>query len=197
MAKNKKKSKKIILVPQSGSGRVKIRFVGHQQEIFQYFNKNYFNGGSIGGPTPAPSTQFAWDSVAMQPSLPPAERVFFREEDNGDSAYTVSKRVASLVINREDETIKAFACPISLWNQMTEHAKENDFEIWREGFGLQTRYHLEPMGVTLITKEQEKTIEATLKSYTFADIFVKKEWDLVSEEVKKIKNRCQILDFSK
>jgi len=127
MSENQYKSSKYLYVPTSG--RVVVRFVGSQVEMFQYFNKSYFsgnNGGSGGFGT----------MIASLSSPPSGERVFFREDDNGDNAYTRSKRVVSLVIDRADERIKAFAAPISVWNQMTEFAKENDFEIWREGQGL-------------------------------------------------------------
>jgi len=180
------KSDNFLYVPSTGKIRIKVRFVGEQVEMFQYFNKGYFNGnadpGSFGAfPSPLSPLQ--------------GEKVFFREDDNGDVAYSRSKRIVSLVIDRSDEKIKAFACPVSVWNQMTEFAKENDFEIWREGHGLQTRYFVDPCGLSEITDNQERTVEATLESFSFADIFIKKKWELVDEVIERIENRWQILDL--
>lgn len=183
-----KKSEKYLYVPTSG--KVKVRFVGKQIEMFQYFNKSYFNGMA----PQSPATAFGPVFTSSPP--PPAERVFFREEDNGDEAYSRSKRVVSLVIDRMDEKVKAFASPISVWNMMTEHAKDNDFEIRREGHGLQTRYFVEPLGLSEVSEEQQVSIDATLESYTFADIFIKQEWEIVKEVVERVESRWQILDFS-
>lgn len=185
-----KKSEKYLYVPQSG--KIKVRFAGEQVEMFQYFNKSWFNGNAqaVAG---AYGLGVASLSSASQPI---GERVFFREEDNGDEAYSRSKRVVSLVIDRYDEKVKAFASPISVWNMMTEHAKDNDFSIWREGHGLQTRYFVEPCGLSEVSEEQQISIDATLASYTFADIFIKKDWAIVNKVVEKIESRWQILDFS-
>ncbi len=186
-----KKSEKYLYVPQSG--KVKVRFVGEQVEMFQYFNKSYFNNP----PAPAPGAFSAAAAITlMSASQPVGEKVFFREEDNGDEAYSRSKRVVSLVIDRYDEKVKAFASPISVWNMMTEHAKDNDFSIWREGHGLQTRYFVEPCGLSEVSEEQQISVDATLESYTFADIFIKKDWAIVNEVVEKIESRWQILDFN-
>jgi len=190
MAKKKKKSDKFLYVPTTG--RVKVRFVGEQVEMFQYFNRSYFNGN---GGSPNISSAFAPALMSSQ-NTTPEERVFFREEDNGDEAYSRSKRVVSLVIDRMDEKVKAFATPISVWNMMTEHAKDNDFEIWREGHGLQTRYFVEPLGLSEVSDDQQISIDATLESYTFADIFVKKKWEVVKKAVERVRSRWYILDFS-
>lgn len=180
-----KKSNKFLYVPKTF--RIKIRFVGEQVEMFQYFNKSYFNGNIT-----SPFSTLA----QVQSPAHTEQNVFFREEDNGDAAYTRSKRVVSLVIDRSDEKVKAFACPISAWNLMTEHSKDNDFEIWREGHRLETRYFIEPLGLSEVSEGQQKAVSATLESYSFADIFVKNEWEIVNEIIERIENRWEILDFS-
>jgi hypothetical protein len=181
MAKKKGKSNKFVYVKRDE--RVKIRFVGEQVEMFQYFNKNYYNGTNVINPQ------------SFGTSLPSGKPSFFSEHDNGDDAYNRTKRIVSLVIDRSDERIKAFACPISVWNQMTDHAKENDFEIWKEGVSLQTRYFVTPLGLSEISEDQEETVSATLDSFTFADIFVDNKWEIVDEVVEKIEHRWQILDL--
>ncbi len=184
MAKRKSRSNKFVYV--SKTGRIKIRFVGEQVEMFQYFNKSYYNGTAVLNPV----------SLGASYSMLPSEKpTFFSEHDNGDEAYNRTKRIVSLVIDRSDEKIKAFACPISVWNQMTEHAKDNDFEIWKEGKGLQTRYSVEPLGLSEVSDAQEGTVSATLDSFTFADIFVDNKWEIVNEVVEKIEHRWQILDL--
>lgn len=186
-----KKSDKFLYVGKKG--RIKIRFVGEQVEMFQYFNKNYFNG--VMPPFSSSSSSFG-AALATNPLLNSSGKPsFFREDDNGDAAYSRSKRIVSLVVDRADEKVKAFACPISVWNMMTDHAKENDFEIWKEGAGLQTRYHTEPLGITDITEDQAAIVEATLDSFTFVDIFVNNEWEILDEIVERIENRWDILDL--
>jgi hypothetical protein len=185
MGKRKGKSNKFVYINRTD--RVKIRFVGEQVEMFQYFNKSYYNGTS-------PSV-FSMGGAIGSPSSTTAKPSFFREHDDGDEAYNRTRRIVSLVIDRSDEKIKAFACPISVWNKMTDHVKENDFEIWKDGVALQTRYSVEPLGLSDVTDAQEETIAATLNSYTFADIFVKNEWELVNEIVERIEHRWQILDI--
>ena len=180
MAKKRDESNKFLYVKRDG--RIRIRFVGEQVEMFQYFNKSYFSGNA---------TFNSFSSVKLSTGKPS----FFREYDDGDDAYTRSKRIVSLVIDRSDEKIKAFACPVSVWNQMTDHAKENDFEIWKEGLGFQTRYYVEPLGLSEVTEDQKGTVDATLDSFTFADIFVDNEWELVNEVVEKIEHHWQILDL--
>jgi hypothetical protein len=181
MAKKKGKSNKFVYVKRDE--RVKVRFVGEQVEMFQYFNKSYYNGTNVINPQ------------SFGASLPPGKPSFFSEHDNGDNAYNRTKRIVSLVIDRSDERIKAFACPISAWNQMTEHAKDNDFEIWKEGVALQTRYFVTPLGLSEVSGDQEATVTATLDSFTFADIFVEGKWEIVNEVVEKIEHRWQILDL--
>jgi len=180
----KRKSNKFVYINRTD--RVKIRFVGEQVEMFQYFNKSYYNGT-------APSNSFS--SLMMTSSPIATKPSFFKEDDNGDDAYTRTKRIVSLVIDRSDEKIKAFACPISVWNQITECAKENDFEIWKEGVALQTRYFTTPLGLSEVSEAQEETIRATLDSYTFADIFVNSKWEIVNEIIERIEHRWQILDI--
>ena len=187
MAKKLSASNKFIYVKKDE--RIKIRFVGEQVEMFQYFNKSYYNGTS-------PSNSFSFGAASAMPlSGGSAKPSFFKDHDDGDEAYNRTKRIVSLVIDRSDEKIKAFACPISVWNQMIDHAKENDFEIWKEGVGLQTRYHVSPLGLSEVTEAQEETVSATLDSFNFADIFVDNKWEIVNEVVEKIEHRWQILDL--
>ncbi len=152
--------------------RIRIRFVGKQSDLFRYYKINY--GGS---------TSFE------------SRRFFYKKYDNGDKSYARTKRVVSLVIDRADESIKAFACPISVWYQLDGHSKENDFEIWREGKALQTKYYAKALGTTEITEEQERIVDATLESFTFEDIFVDNDWELVNEVVERIESRLDILDL--
>ena len=194
MAEKSEKSERYLYVPTTGS--ITVRFVGEQVEMYQYYNKSYFSDdtetSTARGRGMRMSSPF---SMSATRSLPQGERVFFRETNNGDAAYAISKRIVSLVIDRETEQIKAFPCPISAWNQITEHPKENDFKIYRKGYGLQTKYYTEPMGLSEITDGQAETIEATLDSYDFSNIFVDKKWELVNEVVERINNRWEILDL--
>ena len=188
MAKKKQVKHRYLYVPKEGL--VKVRFVGHQQEMFQYFNKSHFNGNYPQINNPLVSALNA-ATVPMSSE----NNVFFREDDNGDNAYTRAKRIVSLVIDRDDDTVKAFACPISVWNQVTEHPKDSDFEISRTGLGLNTRYHVKSLGISEVSESKEKSISATLDSYTFSDIFINEEWEVVDEVVERIENRWQILDL--
>lgn len=157
-----------------------IRFMGGQVQLYQYFpvNPTMDETGASLGP------------LNTTPNKP-----FLKEHDDGDKDYVKSKRIVSLVIDRSDEKIKAFVCPISAWNQLTDDAKENDFEIWKEGMGLQTRYHVKALGINDVTEEQECIVNATLASFTFSDIFIKDEWELVDEVVERIEERWEILDL--
>ncbi len=183
MAKSRaRKSNKFLYIKKDE--RIKIRFVGEQVEMFQYFNKSYYNGTAMSNlPLAAGASP-----GAGKPS-------FFREHDDGDEAYNRTKRIVSLVIDRSDEKVKAFACPRSAWNKITDHAKENDFEIWKEGVALQTRYHIIALGLSEATEAQEETVSATLDSFTFAEIFVDNKWEIVNEVVERIEHRWQILDL--
>lgn len=159
--------------------KVRIRFIGKQAEIYQYFN-----------------TSSTLVNNSLFNSLNGSPRMsFFKEKDDGDTNYARSKRIVSLVVDRVDEEVKAFACPISVWNKIVNQTKENDFEIRREGEGLNTRYYVTPLGISDITEKQEKIAKATLDSFTFSDIFVKDKWELVGDIIEKIENRWEILDL--
>ncbi len=186
----KKIEKKFIYVPKKG--RIKVRFVGNQTEMYQYF----------GLPSAPPTAPVAPNSFAAGSSMTMAavsdlsfRKPIFKEIDDGDPNYARTKRIVSLVVDREDDKVKAFACPVSAWNMITEHAKENDFDIWREGVALNTRYFVQPLGLSEITDDHEKIVEATLESFTFANIFVDNEWELVEETIERIENRWDILDL--
>jgi len=186
MEKRKGKLNKFVYINRDD--RVKIRFVGEQVEMFQYFDINYYNNGGSSVISYAQAGATILDGVSGKLS-------FFREYDDGNIAYNRTKRIVSLVIDRSDEKVKAFACPISAWNQMTEHDKENDFEIRKEGIALQTRYYAESLGLSEVSEAQEETIKATLDSFTFADIFVDGKWEIVNEVIEKAKHRWQMLDI--
>jgi len=176
---NKKIKNKFLYI--SKKNRIKIRFIGKQAELYLYFRtastlvNDLFN---------------SFDASNTFPKCP-----FFREKDDGDTNYVRSKRIVSLVVDRTDEEIKAFACPISIWNKLINQTKENDFEIWGEGQGLSTRYYVNPLGVSKITGKQKKISKATLESFTFSNIFIDEEWELVEEKIERIKNRWEILDL--
>jgi hypothetical protein len=159
----------------SGDSQQIIHFVGYQQEMYQYFDKTY-------------------DPLESNNSR---GRLFFKEKNDGDhnGRYGVAKRIVSLVVERQENQIKAFACPLSLWNQMVEHSKDNDFLVWREGKGLTTRYYCDPLGVFDVDPDLQKIADATLESFSFVDIFVNNDWKIVSEAVEKINDRWQILDL--
>ena len=86
---------------------------------------------------------------------------------------------------------------MSAWHQLKSHSKENDFKLWREGERLKTRYFVEACGLSKVSVSQEEAVTATLKKFTFADIFVKGEWEIVPEIPERVENRWSILDFNK
>ena len=179
MIMSKKMKNKFLYINRDS--RIKIRFIGKQSELYQYFriaNSSEIVHNLLNN---------SLDSIS--------KRLFFKKEDNGDVNYARSKRIVSLVIDRADGEIKAFACPISAWNELVNQTKENDFEIWREGQGLNTRYYVNSLGVSETTEKQEKIAEATLDSFTFSNIFIDNEWELVEEKIERIKNRWEILDL--
>lgn len=178
MAETKNYDSKFLYVPIKG--KIKIRFIGPQAQLFQYFRTApmSINVGAFENS----------DGEKLQSS-------FFKEHNDGDKNYAIAKRIVSLVIDREDEKIKAFACPISVWHNITEMAKENDFEISKSGRGLNTRYFAQPLGISSVTEDQEKMVNATLESFTFSDIFVKNEWEVVDSVIERIENRWEILDL--
>ena len=174
-----KNNNKFLYIPRNRE--VKIRYVGNQAELYHYFRVASLFEPMISA-RPYPARQLSKMS-------------FFREDNKEESGFSISKRVVSLVVDREDEKIKAFACPISAWNLMVKEDKENDFIIRRTGEGLSTRYSVIPSGISTISKYQEKIVEATLNSFSLADIFIKEEWELLENIIERIDDRWSILDL--
>ena len=107
-----------------------------------------------------------------------------------------STRIISLVIDRDDGAIRAFGCPTTVFAQMGEYGPKHDFKISRSGHGLSTRYHVESFGETKVSEEDENKVEATLKTFSLTDIFVKKvKWSVVDVEPEPIVSRFDILDL--
>ena len=148
---------------------VVVRFVGHQKELYQNYDKSI--------------------------------RKYFWTENNSPqnnlSTISTSKRVVSLVIDRDNDQIKAFSCPMSVWNMVKKYDKEYDFRIERMGVGISTRYKIDPLEITEVTEIENKVIEATLHNYSLEDIFIYKEddWNFSDEKIEAIESRFDILDL--
>ncbi|HUW43996.1 MAG TPA: hypothetical protein VMV95_03500 [Bacillota bacterium] len=152
------KNKKWIYVLKDKT--INIRFVGHQEKIYQ----NWI------------------------PSL----RKFDFSETKGEKS---SIRIMSLVIDREDNDIKPFCCPASVWSLMSPFGSNHDFKISRSGNGLNTRYNVESNGETEVSKEVEHMVKCTLEHYSLTDIFVNKvKWKLINEPKDTI-SRFDMLDI--
>ena len=116
--------------------------------------------------------------------------------ENNPGGEHISERVISLVVDKSDDKIKAFLCPVSVFNQMGEYNSNHSFKVSREGTGLRTRYSVESLGESLISDELKEQVDITLKIYPLVDIFVKKlKWELLTVESRPIKNRFEILDL--
>jgi hypothetical protein len=170
------KSKKKYLYFSPKVREIVIRFVGPQMILYQYFPKNY-----TGKRSP-----------------------LFSLTNTPDDDHFISKRIVSLVIDRSDEIIRAFACPITVFNKVimfaeqTKNGKEFDFTVYREGVGIQTRYDIiHSEEASKITAYQENVVKCTLNTFSLEDIFINKrdEWELLNEMVKKIESRLDILDL--
>ncbi len=116
--------------------------------------------------------------------------------ENNPGGNSVSERIISLVIDRSDDKIKAFLCPISVFNQIGKHDSNHCFKISREGTGLMTRYSVESLGESPVSDELKEQVEITLKTYSLVDIFVKKiKWELLTTESRAINSRFELLDL--
>lgn len=105
-------------------------------------------------------------------------------------------RVVSFVIDRADEKIKAFVCPISVFDQLGEYGSNHDFLIHRHGLKLNTRYEIKSLGETEVSQDLLDKIEVTSRVYSLTDIFVKNvRWELLDKESEPIDNRFDILDL--
>jgi len=122
-------------------------------------------------------------------------RMLFKEE-RFFKGKSLSPRIVSFVIDRESDEIKAFACPITSFEQMEEYSSDHDFQIHKEGEGFETKYIVKSLGPSEATKEQEGMVDATLKVYSLEDIFVKRgKWEILEAEAEPIESRFDILDI--
>jgi len=153
-----KKPKKWIYVSKDET--INIRFVGHQEKIYQNWNASL--------------------------------RKFDFSETKGEKS---SLRIMSLVVDREDNDVKPFCCPASVWKLMAPYGSNHDFKISRSGNGLNTRYDVKSEGETEVSKEVEYMVKCTLEHYSLTDIFVNKvKWKLVHEPKDTI-SRFDMLDI--
>lgn len=105
-------------------------------------------------------------------------------------------RVVSFVIDRTDEKVKAFLCPVSAFSLLGEYSPNHDFIISRKGTGLSTRYSVSSLGETEVDEDILERIKITSKVYPITDIFVKDlKWELLNGEDAPIENRFEILDL--
>jgi hypothetical protein len=172
-----KNNKKQYLFIGRHNSEVTVRFIGPVEFLYQYFSK--INSD------PLPNS----DSVI---------RPFFKNNNDGSSDYYIKKRLVSFVIDRGDDKIKAFSCPISAWNQIQDnnYVKNTDFKIFRRGTGLQTTYDvIKDKEKTTITAEQKQIVRGTLATYSFKNIFVDKEWEFLREIDEPVKNIYELLDL--
>ena len=107
-----------------------------------------------------------------------------------------SVRVVSFVIDRADGKVKAFLCSPSIWNQVGCYGKEDDFKIYREGHGLQTKYIVDSMEGPDVSQNILDRVEITSNTYSLSDIFINQiKWELLDQEHEPIDNRFDILDL--
>jgi len=121
----------------------------------------------------------------------------FSENKNEDNNLKCSRRIVSLVIDREDERVKAFACPFSAWNYIEKFDMEYDYKIQRSGIGLSTKYTVEKKEKTNITDRQKEIVESTLHNFSLEDMFIYKEdeWEFSIDKEEPISSRFEILDL--
>ena len=105
-------------------------------------------------------------------------------------------RVVSFVIDRADEKVKAFVCPISVFDQLGQFGSNHDFLIHRHGLKLNTRYEIKSLGETKVSQDLLDKIETTSRVYPLSDIFINDvRWELLDKESEPIENRFDILDL--
>jgi len=120
-------------------------------------------------------------------------RTFTCSETNREGYIT---RVVSFVIDREDEKVKAFICPISVFEQLGKYGSQHDFLIQRFGTQLNTRYEIKSLGETEVSQDLLDRVEITAQACPLTDIFVKSvRWELLDKDHKPIDNRFDILDL--
>jgi hypothetical protein len=105
-------------------------------------------------------------------------------------------RVVSFVIDRADGKVKAFLCPISVFDQLGQYGPTHDFKVNREGIGLNTKYQIESLGETEVTQDFLDRIEITAKVHTLSDIFINgAKWTFLDADSKPIDDRFEIMDL--
>lgn len=105
-------------------------------------------------------------------------------------------RVISFVIDRADDKVKAFICPIVVFSQLGEHGPKHDFKISREGFGRNVKYEVRSLGETSVSDELLERIDITSKEYSLSNIVINRiKWELLKTEPESINNRFEILDL--
>jgi len=106
-------------------------------------------------------------------------------------------RIASLVIDRNDSNIKAYLCPVSVFSQLAEYGPDHDFRITRIGRALDTRYHVDSLEETQVSKKDQAEVDAIMASHSLIDIFSsKKAWgEKVKPKEEEIQSRFDILDI--
>jgi len=118
----------------------------------------------------------------------------FSFSNSHQEGYSV--RVVSFVIDRCDDRVKAFMCPVSIWNQVGAYSKDHDFKIRREGMGLNSKYPVDSLGETEVSQDLLDRIEITSQVYTLSDIFINKiKWELLNKDHEPINSRFDILDL--
>jgi len=125
-----------------------------------------------------------WDSSA---------RAFNFYESKREKAV---QRIVSFVVDRSDEKVKAFLCPVTVFNKMGEYDITHDFSINRYGQGLNTKYEVESLGESSVSEEIENKVAITSETYSLVDIFVNKvKWSLLDVKIEPITDRFDILDL--
>jgi hypothetical protein len=119
----------------------------------------------------------------------------FSFADSHKEGYAV--RVVSFVVDREDDDkVKAFLCPSSIWNTVGEYSSNHDFAIHRKGMGLDTRYDVRSLGESEVSQDILDRVEITSQVHSLSDIFVKDvRWELLDKDHEPIECRFDILDL--
>lgn len=121
-------------------------------------------------------------------------KTFSCSERNQEGYIT---RIVSFVIDREDEKVKAFLCPASVYQQLGDLGEPNhDFVVTRHGSGLNTKYQVASLGETEVSQDLLDRIEITSQAYSLSEIFINHiKWELLDKDYEPIENRFDILDL--
>ena len=170
MSKKKKNYKYLFIKPND---KVVVRFIGPGIMLYQCFPISHSNGGTT------------------------VNKPFFRERDSEFTDCHSGKKYISFVIDRADNQIKIFPCPIRVYNTIRELDKNADILIKRRGLGLKTKYSAEVYDNVSEDTDPNliSMVENTLEKYSFVDILVhNKKWEFVKEK-ESVVNRFDILDL--